>query len=279
MRNNAHLAQLESCMKFVAALIGALAVAGGASAQENEWRVTMGAGGIFAPAYEGDDDYRLSLVPNIEVRYGERFTASVQNGARYRVVDAPVWRLGPIARIKFSRDEDGAQAFAVSGEDSDDLRGLGDVDASLELGVFADYVLGAVTLSAEARQAVSGHESWVADLGASWSGRSRAFSRDIMWSAGPRVRLVGDGYNEAYFGVTASQAVASGLPLYEAAGGLYSYGFGASAVAPLSSDGRWALVGLASYDRLTGDAGDSPLVRERGSADQATLGLVLSRRL
>src|SRR5512134_3475893 len=98
-------------MKFVAVLIGALAVAGGASAQEDEWRVTVGAGGIFAPAYEGDDDSRLSLVPNIDVRYGERFSASVQNGARYRAVDTPVWRVGPIARIKFSRDEDGSQAF------------------------------------------------------------------------------------------------------------------------------------------------------------------------
>lgn len=247
-------------MKVAAVLISAFAVAGNAAAEESfpEWRITLGAGGVYAPAYEGDDAYRLSIVPNVEVSYGDRFDASFQNGARYRLVNTPALRLGPIGRVKFSRAEDGQQTFAVGGEDTDDLRGLGDVDTSIELGLFAEYEVSNLTLTAEARQAVSGHEGWVADLGARWRGRSEMFGRGVSWSAGPRARFVGDEYNEAYFGVNALQAAASGLAVFDAAGGLHSYGFGASAVTPLTAEGQWALVAIAGYDVLAGDAADSP---------------------
>lgn len=270
-------------MKRAAAIfLAAVAVTGTAAAQGAEddgWRVTLGAGGLYAPTYEGDDAYRLSILPNVEVTYSDDFFASVQNGAGYRLINTPTLRSGPIGRIKFSRNEDGDQAFAVSGEDTDDLRGLGDVDTSVELGGFVEYELGSVTLSGELRQAVSGHDGWVGDLGARWSGRGEVLGRKLAWSAGPRARLVGDAYNEAYFGVNAAQAAASGLPVFDASGGLYSYGAGASVVAPLSSDRSWALVFVAGYDRLTGDAGDSPLVQQRGDDEQASIGLFIARRL
>jgi outer membrane protein len=270
-------------MKRAAAIfLAAVAVTGTAAAQgagDDGWRVTLGAGGLYAPTYEGDDDYRLSVLPNIEVTYSDVFFASVQNGVGYRLINTPTLRAGPIGRIKFSRNEDGEQAFAVSGEDTDDLQGLGDVDTSVELGGFVEYELGTVTLSGEVRQAVSGHDGWVGDLGARWSGRGEVWGRSVSWSAGPRARFVGDAYNEAYFGVNAAQAAASGLPVYDVSGGLYSYGAGASVIAPLSSDRSWALVFVAGYDRLTGDAGDSPLVQQRGDDDQASIGLFIARRL
>jgi outer membrane protein len=268
--------------RTAAIILAALAVTGTAAAQDasdDGWRVTFGAGALYAPTYDGDDDYRLSLLPNIEVSYSDVFFASVQNGVGYRFINTPNLRAGPIGRIKFSRNEDGEQAFAVSGEDSDDLRGLGDVDTSIELGGFVEYELGSVTLNGELRQAVSGHDGWVGDLGARWSGRGDILGRSVAWSAGPRARFVGDAYNEAYFGVNAGQAAASGLPVYDASGGLYSYGAGASVIAPLSSDRSWALVLVAGYDRLTGDAGDSPLVQQRGDDDQASIGMFIARRL
>lgn len=100
----------------------------------------------------------------------------------------------------------------------------------------------------------------------------------MIWSVGPRARFVGDAYNEAYFGVSVAQSIASGLPVYEAAGGLYSFGLGASLIAPLSRDPSWSLVFVAGYDRLTGDAGHSPLVQQRGAEDQASMGAFVDRR-
>lgn len=267
--------------RFAALSFAALALTGPAIAQgsDNEgWSVTLGAGGLYAPTYEGDDETRLSLLPSIEVAYGDDFFASVQNGVGYRFINTQTLKAGPIGRIVFSRDEDGQQVFAIGGDDTGDLQGLGDVDASFEVGGFVEYDFGFLTLKAEARQAVSGHQGWVADLGASWSGRSTLSGRPILWSAGPRARLVSDDYSEAYFGVTPSQSGASGLPTYASGGGLHSYGLGAALVAPLSRDRRSALVFVAGFDQLTGDAGDSPLVQLRGSEEQASIGLFFVRR-
>lgn len=244
--------------------------------ESDDWSITVGTGALYSPNYEGDDDYSVSVLPNVQVRYGERFFASVQEGAGYNLVNEERLRAGPIARIRFSRDDDGDQTFAVSGGKTDDLRGLGDVDTSVELGGFVEYELAGVKLGAEVRQAVSGHDGLVADIGARWSGVSTAFGPPLIWSAGPRLRLVDDQYTSTYFGVTPAQSLASGLPEYAADGGLHSYGLGVTTILPLSRDGAWSAVFLAGYDRLQGDAADAPLVQMRGDQDQATFGVFVS---
>jgi len=264
--------------KFVI-LIAALGVSDRALAQgaaDEGWGLTLGAGALTAPTYEGDDSYRVSILPNIQVTYGDDFFASVQEGVGYRFINEDTLRVGPIGRLKFSRGEDGDQPFAVTGEDTTDLRGLGEVDTTFELGGFVEYEIGGVTLGAEARKAVSGHDGAVLDLDVSWSGRSMAFGPPLIWSFGPRVRVVDDTYATAYFGVTPAQSAAAGLPVYTAGGGVYSYGLGGTAILPL--DDRWTLVAFASYEKLAGDAAESPLVQLRGSEDQATLGIFVSYR-
>jgi outer membrane protein len=246
---------------------------------DDGWSLTVGGGGLYAPAYEGDDTYRLSLLPNVQLNHGDRFFASVQGGVGYSAIATPSFRAGPIARVKFAREEDGNQTFAVTGDDTTDLRGLGDVDTSLELGGFFSYKVGRAMLNAELRQAVSGHEGLVADVGAVWSGRSYPWRQAIIWSFGPRMRVVDDAYNAAYFGVDAVQSAASGLPAFAAGGGVHSYGAGATAILPLGRNSPWAAVVVAGYDQLVGDAGASPLVQERGSADQASAGIFLTYRV
>jgi len=238
------------------------------------WGLVLGAGALSSPTYEGDDSSRVSILPNIQLSYGDRFFASVQEGIGYRVLNDDALRAGPILRVKFSRDESGDQPFAINGDDTTDLVGLGDVDTSLEAGGFIDYDLGQLTFSAEARKAFTGHEGLVADLGMKWSGRDALFGPPVIWSIGPRARLVDDTYNAAYFSVSPTQSIASGLPQFDAGGGLHSYGLGATAIVPLTQD--WTAVIVAGYDRLTGDAADNPLVLLRGSEDQASLGVFLS---
>lgn len=267
-------------------LIAVAAVAEPALAQEsprgrpvNEgWGLSLGAGTLVSPTYEGDDSYRVSILPSIQLSYGDEFFASVENGVGYRVINSPTLRAGPIGRIKFSRDEDGDGPFGVAGDDTDDLRGLGEIDTTFEVGGFIEYDVGPVTLGAEARKAVSGHDGSVLELDAKWSGTDFTFGPPVIWSAGPRLKIVDDTYNQAYFGVTATQSLASGLPQFDAGGGLYSYGVGATAIIPLDRDSTWTAVVFAGYDRLTGDAADNPLVQLRGSEDQASLGVFLSYR-
>jgi len=240
------------------------------------WQFTLGAGILTSPLYEGDNDHHISVLPNVQVKYGERFFASVQEGVGYKAFHSEYFSAGPIARVKFSRDEDGEQFFSVSGGGTNDLLGLGDVDTSWEFGGFAEYKLGAVTFGAEARQAVSGHEGFAAELGAKWTGFSTGLGLPFLWSVGPRVKIVDSKYNSAYFGVTGAQSLRSGLPVYNAGGGLYSYGAGAMAIVPLNRELTWSFVLFGLYDRLTDDAGNAPLVQLRGSQDQFVAGAFIS---
>ena len=61
------------------------------------------------------------------------------------------------------------------------------------------------------------------------------------------------------------------LPVYRAAGGLYSYGAGTQTEFFLNP--QWATHAFVEYECLTGSAVDSPLVTERGSPNQLTFGL------
>lgn len=261
-----------------ALLAGAIAGAGAAQARPESagWQVSMGAGSLYSPIYEGDDEYSLSVLPNIQLRYKDRFFASVQEGIGYNLVRTPGWVAGPLVKIRFSRDEDGDRAFAVSGRASADLTGLGDVATSIEPGGFVRYRARAWSLGAEMRQAVTGHEGLVLDLDASLRGRGVVHGRAVNWSAGPRVRLADGDHNNAYFGVTSAQSLRSGLPAYSAGSGLYSYGANTLIFVPLDQERRWSGVVFAGYDRLAGDTGRAPLIRLRGDRDQFSAGIFLN---
>jgi outer membrane protein len=74
-----------------------------------------------------------------------------------------------------------------------------------------------------------------------------------------------------YFSITPAQSAASGLAVYDAGGGLRS--FGAGAQARYAWTPRWAGHMFFEYERLAGDAANSPLVTQRGSRDQIQVGI------
>ncbi|HKR24995.1 MAG TPA: MipA/OmpV family protein, partial [Allosphingosinicella sp.] len=117
-------------------------------------------------------------------------------------------------------------------------------------------------IRAELRQGLGGHRGLVGDLGADLVVRDES---SYIFSIGPRVRWADNDYHDAYFGVPAP-IPASGLVAFNPNGGIYAYG----AVAGLTYKiGRnWGLQGYVGYDRLVGDAADSPIVRGFGSRDQ-----------
>ena len=80
-------------------------------------------------------------------------------------------------------------------------------------------------------------------------------------------------YNETYFGVTSSQSARSGLSKFRPDGGFSTVG--GTVNTRYSFDQHWGLLGGVSYQRITGDAADSPLVDDEGSKNQYFGTLVL----
>jgi len=245
-------------------------------ASTGNWTMDVGAGLIYAPAFSGADTYQLMAVPDVRVKYRDSFFASMQEGIGYQFALLPDLKAGLLAKYDFGRDEDNDNAFRIAGNQSNALRGLGDVDGTVELGGFMEYDYKPFTSRLEVRQGVGGHEGLLADASVNYVGRTTAFAQPLMFGFGPRLTLADSNYMNTYYGIDATQSANSGLGAYEADGGVLSYGVGGFMRMPVTE--KIAANAFAQYERLGSEAADSPLVEERGSANQFVLGMGLSYR-
>ncbi len=245
---------------------------------EKSWTVRTGAGLLYAPAFLGSKDYQMLAVPDLRFAYKDRFFASVQDGIGYNIINKPHWQSGPIAKLAFQRNENGKSPFKFAGTSTKALRGLGDVDTTIELGGYLQYNWRDWSTRLEVRQGINGHNGLINDLNLNYTHDiSPLFYKagpPLILSIGPHVSAVNQNYNQAYFGVDSNQAQRSGLPEYDAHSGILNYGLSSVLVVPLNYHLSATLI--ASYDRLADDAADAPLVTQRGTPDQAMIGLFLS---
>lgn len=244
--------------------IAALAfMAAGASrpAAAEDWIISLGAQGRLIPTYPGSNSYMLQPYPLIDFhRAGTRAKFSApRDGLSVGLFESGSFRAGITGLLRTPRRE----------SNDSDLIGLGNVDWTVELGGFAEFwPLDWLRVRGELRQGIGGHEGLVADL---TSDVVVPLSPQWTFSAGPRLSLATDQALDPYFSITPAQSAASGLPVYTASGGVYSYGAGAQLRYQFAP--RWATIFYAEYQRLADGAADSPLVVQRGSADQLVIGL------
>ncbi|MEM7204961.1 MAG: MipA/OmpV family protein [Planctomycetota bacterium] len=237
------------------------------------WDVSARLGVLTMPAYTGSDDYQLWAVPEVSLRYGE-FFFSFFEGTGYNVLNNGTWRAGPVVKYQFGRDEDGDNPTRIGGRVTDDLRGLGDVDDTLEVGGFVEYRNGSFVGKLEVRQGLGGHEGVIGGLELKRQQMVNLFGQQGFLSVGPELTLADSTYNRSYFGVSPAQSASSRLAPYDAGDEFLSVGVGVALALPLTR--RVSLTGLGRYSRLLGNAAESSLVRERGSEDQFMGGLFLS---
>ena len=224
--------------------------------------ISFGGGVQFVPEYPGADGLKLGpLFTGGARREGDPMQArGPDDGFGFSLTGrgGPV-EIGPMIQFQAERDEDDAGAL------------IGDVDFAFEPGAFINVnVSDSVRLRAEARRGFDGHEGWLGDLGADFFLRP---GTSTIVSVGPRVRLADEEYMQTYYGQTPAQALVSGLPAYAPDGGVRAVG----AVFGVTHEftRNFGIYGYAQYDRLIGDAADSPIVQQLGSEDQFSAGLAL----
>lgn len=249
----------------IGTLVGAplSAWAGGPPPAEG-WQVRLGVMPAYVPDYEGSNDYEVRVLPDIEVTYSDWFFFN-----RFGV-GVNLLREGPLtAGISL------APGFGRDQDDNMALRGLGDVDTTAELRLFASYSLGPVGLSASVRRDIlrEGHKGHVAEIAAAYRFRP---AQGLMVFAGPNLTWADGNYMSSFFGINTAQAAASRYAVFDADAGVKDVGFGAIAIADVG--GGWSVTTIANYKRLLGDAADSPIVAIAGSADQVFAGVGLSYR-
>jgi len=239
--------------------------------EQGDWKFTLGTGIMYGPAFPGAKDYQMLAFPNFKVEYQDRFFASPSEGLGYKFINNERWSAGPIAKIGFGRKEDDDNPFRIAGDKTKALKGLGDVDTSLEIGAFVEHSMGPLTYQLELRQGLGGHKGFIVETGFSYSGVTVQFDRNIMYAVGPRVKFADACYNNAYFGIDERQSLSSGLAKYNADGGIISYGVGGFSAVTITDSVSLGIFG--GYDRMVGEAADSPLIQERGDDNQFMFGI------
>src|SRR6201999_1857465 len=221
-----------------------------------EWTLTVGAEGRALPEFEGGSRFSGIAIPRFEIRQAgtpERFY-SPRQGLGLGVIDTGNCRFGPVLKLRLPRYEGDDYA----------LHGLGNVDWTLEAGLFGEYwPTHWLRTRAEVRQGIGGHHGIVSDLMADVIA---PVSPRLTLSGGPRLSLATAEAEQPYFGITQEQSIASGLPVYNARGGIHSWGAGTQAHYQVTP--QWATYTFVEYQRLEDGAADSPLVIQRGTPDQ-----------
>lgn len=225
------------------------------------WTVELGGDVRTLPHYQGSEVYGVYFVPFLDVRTAgtpPRFHAP-RDGIGYALYDTDTLKAGPVVQFELGRQ--------VKHEPS--LQGLGNVGPTAEVGGFVEYwPTPWLRTRVELRQGIGGHHGIVSDGTADF-----VLPIAPQWtvSGGPRVTLATKDANAPYFNIDANQSIASGLPAYDAGGGIRSVGAGAQAIYRWTP--QWSSYAFVEYTRLTGGVGGSPLVTQRGAPDQAMIGI------
>ena len=228
------------------------------------WRTAVGAGIAAAPDYEGSDDYIPEPLLFARVQKGARYLSL--EGTTLRANLAPGSRLetGPLVRYRFSR----------GGVRNNRVDAFEHVDAALEVGGFVTLKLDPLSVGLEASQDIAGAHSGFQVLGK--ADYAADLTSVLSTRAGVFTTYASHDYMDTYFGVSGADARRSGLDRYEAGAGFKDVGLELGLTYTITE--QWSLSAIGRYARLLGDAADSPIVDDEGSANQLFGGLSIGYR-
>jgi outer membrane protein len=214
--------------------------------------IELGAGAQVRPDYPGSKNYEVWPTGFVTLHYLQLPGFGVVKNAR---TNEQGWSFGPSFNWQSKRKT----------SDYPELFGLNDIDSTFELGAKVGYTFDWVRPWVAARYGLGGHSGIVGETGLDFIFRP---SPVFEWTVGPRATFANRDYMETYFGVTPAESLLSGtLAAYSPGGGFKSVG--AEFTSRYEFAPQWAVRGEFIYERLIGDAADSPIVQV-GNANQYT---------
>lgn len=243
-----------------------------AQADTNNDTLTIGAGAVFMPTYQGSNDYVLT--PVVAARGQYHGVSFFTRGAQLFVdvvpsAPGPGWsfELGPVLAADLNRTGRVGDAR---------IKALGKRKIALEAGGYAGITrTGVITSDYDT---VSFRVSYIHDVGdvhrsyivTPTLDYTTPLSKSVLVGVTLSADYAGNGYADTYYSVDAPGALRSGLPVFTARKGWQDFTVGALAGFSLSGDLRHGtvLVVGAGYSRMQNDFAASPVTRIAGSADQ-----------
>jgi outer membrane scaffolding protein for murein synthesis (MipA/OmpV family) len=218
-----------------------------------DWRIVLGAAAEAQPVYQGASAVRVIGGPVINIRYKDVAFFSTGEGLGYNFLRGRYYRVGVALGWDLGRRVP---------DDYPNLHGLGDISLAPSLKLYASYVLSKdfpMVVQVDVRKILGGADGIIGDLEAYMPlpGSSKTF----FMFAGPSITWANHRYLSKEYGVTLTQSLASGDPIFNVHGGTNSVGFGFSATKMLT--GKWLINLDAAVSQLRGSAANSPITEAR----------------
>ena len=233
-------------------------------APKKDWSIMLGGVTFLSPDYEGSDNVEVQGFPFLDVSWRKRFFLNFQQGLGVNIIQNKNLTFGTSIGYYGSREED----------DNESLRGLGDVDGGVDGRVFVFVPVGPISLTSMYRRDLSGnHDGAIFSVGALFF---KPVTPKLRLNLQGRLNFASENFMNTYFDINLSQASRSSMTVYDADAGIKD--ISAFNILIYSFTRHWNVVSFMAFSRLLGDAATSPIVEERGTANQFRFGLGLSYR-
>jgi outer membrane scaffolding protein for murein synthesis (MipA/OmpV family) len=206
-------------------------------------------GNRHGPAYEGNVfGMHVMLRPDIDYTYENRFFINNDEGLGVYFYNDKKFYTGASLYAREGRGNGPHNAFA----------GLGRIDTAGQVRVFAGYDMGFLDVSASVARDVGGTDGTTLELKIN---NVLPLSPKLFLMPEAGLTLGNKTFMQGFYGVNATQALNSGLPVYKAKSGLESVDFAASLVYVI--DKKWAPFIRAEGRYLYGSADKTPIYYRR----------------
>lgn len=214
-----------------------------------DWAITIGVGGVLNPNYEGSDTYSVTPLPLVNVVWRDTIAFDNTGLSAYWRFDG--FQVGGGMTFDLGR----AQNSGLFGQNNWRLYGLGDIPGALGVRGFANYKLGPIVLGSTLTKFLAQGNSGLlveATIGVPWriSDRFTVMGKAFATWADTT-------YMQTYFGITDTQSINSGYPVYNAAAGIKDVG--AEIMASYRFATNWTFTVNAQVSHLVGYAANSPI--------------------
>ena len=231
--------------------------------------VSLGVGS--APDYSGSSNNLTGLAPAARYQFqnSQRFILLLGPTLSLNLVDSATWRAGPMVNYRFGRDDKIEDPV---------VRQMTNIADEIEAGVFLQYSL---PLSAAPFHQLS----FSGDVAGSSNGTVghlrmmywHPFSAGVIANIGLGMSYGDDEFVQTYYGISGTDIAlfpSLGGSAYTPSGGVTGVNVPFGLTVALSR--QWLVSAGGRYERLQGDAADSPIVSERGKASQWIYGVGVS---
>lgn len=206
----------------------------------------IGAGAGYVPAYEGSRKYRVLPVPVIDIVWGPLF-ANLKDGIGVHVIDTQNFTIG-------------VSATAMQGYRARDVpNGVGKLPYGLGARAFANVTEKGAVLSVGVTKGIAGgNKGVIVDASLSYP---VAVSTRLTLTPSIQTTWANRNYNDRYFGLSAAQSAASGLPEFQAHSGFND--MSAIVNATYLINNHLIMAASGGVTRMIGDVKYSPLVQQK----------------